>query len=147
MRLVHRDTGEDGTALERFSNRRAAELFGCKVEQAAVLGHVLQHGAVLGCGQVAVQHSGTDALVEERLHLVELERLERRDDERQAAVLHHGRKLVEQRLAAGRRHQNDDILIVQDRLHRGLLLGTQVCDPQLFHAFLTEFLSINSHYI
>ena len=147
VRLVHRDTGEDGTALERFGNRRAAELLGRKVEQAAVLGHVLQHVAVLGRGQVAVQHSGTDALAAERLHLVELERLERRDDERQAAGLHHGRKLIEQRLAAGRRHQNDDILVVQDCLHRGLLLGTQVCDPQLFHALLTEFLSINSHYI
>ena len=112
-----------------------------------MLGHVLQHVAVLSCGQVAVQHSGADAFAAERIHLVELERLERRDDERQAAVLHHGRKLIEQRLAAGRRHQNDDILVVQDCLHRGLLLGTQVCDPQLFHAFLTEFLSINSHYI
>ena len=110
-----------------------------------MLGHVLQYVAVLGCGQVAVQYSGTDALVEERLHLVELERLERRDDERQAAGLHHGRKLVEQRLAAGRRHQNDDILIVQDRLHRGLLLGTQVCDPQLLQCLRQTLFTRNMH--
>lgn len=41
VRLVHRNTGEDGTTLERFGNRRAAELLGRKVEQTAVLGHVL----------------------------------------------------------------------------------------------------------
>ena len=110
-----------------------------------MLGHVLQHVAVLSCGQVAVQHSGADAFAAERIHLVELERLERRDDERQAAVLHHGRKLIEQRLAAGRRHQYDDILIVQDCLHRGLLLETQVCDPQLFQCLGKVFINRNRH--
>ena len=65
--------------------------------------------------------------------------------ERQAAVLHHGRKLIEQRLAAGRRHQYDDILIVQDCLHRGLLLETQVCDPQLFQCLGKVFINRNRH--
>ena len=117
--------------VQCFDNRWILQLLRREVKQTTMRRHVSQDRMVLGRRQIAVQHSRANPLAAKCLDLIELQRLQRREDKRQLTlIIHHRRQLVQQRFAARSGHKDNNVAVAEDCFHRRLLLGTQVCNPQ-----------------
>jgi hypothetical protein len=93
----------------------------------------VQHRLVLQRGQAGVEHRGPAdgrlAQLLQPLHLVALQRDQRRDDQHRAVQQEPGDG-VDGRLAGSRRQDGEGVLAGGDGLHRLLLAGAEVGEAQ-----------------